>query len=65
MVSSCFRPACSAATPAIGMQILFQALGAVHVGQAVGQPEEESSEKSDHGKRLLLDQFLIGGAPTG
>jgi cytochrome P450 len=43
-----------------GMQISFQALGAVHVGQSVCQPEEETTEKGDHGECLLLDQFPVG-----
>ena len=47
------------------VQVSFQALGAVHVGQPVGQPEKEPAEKGDHGERLLLDQFRVGRLRTG
>ena len=47
------------------MQILFQAFGAVQVGQPVGQPEQESTQKGDHGECLLLDQFPVGWCANG
>ena len=42
-----------------GSQIAFEMFGAVHLGQAVREPEEEPAEEGNNGEGLCLDELLI------
>jgi hypothetical protein len=46
-----------------GMQVAFQALGAIEMGQPVSEPEQEATKKRHNGERLLFDELSVGWRP--